>query len=985
MRSVLVALLLVVLPLALCRAQDVGKVTGVVKDRTTAAPLAGAQVTVLGTRLVAVTDAAGGFALDGIPVGTVTLRARTIGYGSGEQAVSVATGEATTADFELQPQAVELEGVVVVGYGTQRRDAITGAVASVTSDQFVEAPTRDAASLIAGKVPGLAVTTASGNPTAGTEITLRGTPTIQGPRSPLVLVDGIPGNLSTVAPQDIESVDVLKDGSAAAIYGSRASNGVILITTKRNAGGKATIRYESYASQQTLFRSPDFLTAADYRRLIPQGYGFQDLGYSTDWQNLVLRSPASATQNLTISGGDAATNYTGALTFDNRQGIFQRSDDHQLTGRVHVAHTMYDGRLVADLNMLTRVETSFFGPDYNYAWRQTLIRNPTDRVFDDQGMWQERGTYFYVNPLGLIDEDNGSTENRNLRLHGTLTLVPVSKLRLSIMGGTERGSVQQGDATTFRHVNTTQNGQNGTAYRYSGSDASKILEMTGTYADRIERHNVNLLGGYSYQDFENDWFSFNTYNFPTDLFGTNRLQSGDALAAGKAGVQSFKSSYKVIGFFGRLNYDWDNRLLLMGSLRYEGNSRFGANHKWGFFPAISGGWRVSREGFMRGAPFVNDLKLRVGYGVTGIAPQNSYLSLTSYTYGSRFLYNGQWVQGLSPTRNPNPDLRWERKGEINLGADFSLFDYRLAGSLDLYQRDTKDMLYNYSVPVPPYLFGSILANVGHMRNKGIEAQLTYDIIRSPAWRWTTSANWSTNSNRLISLSNDVYRTSDWFTAGYTGEPIQLPTHRIDVGGPIGNFYGYQSVDIDSAGEWIVLDRNGNRIPIRSVTLADRRVLGNGLPKQYAAWSNTVRWNKADLTVNMRGAFGFQILNFQRMFYENPTILQYNMLRSAFDPVYGKRTVNYSLALVSYYIEDGDYWKVDNVTLGYTLGQLRVLSNAITNARVYVSGRNLYTITGYKGLDPEVSTRGPDGLSPGDDLRDKYPTTRVWSVGLSLTF
>src|SRR5438034_548119 len=469
MRPVLVALLLVVLPLALCRAQDVGKVTGVVKDRTTAAPLAGAQVTVVGTRLVAVTDAAGGFALDGIPVGTVTLRARTIGYGSGEQAVSVATGEATTADFELQPQ-------------------------------------------------------------------------------------------------DIEPIDVLKDGSAAAIYGSRASNGVILITTKRNAGGKPTIRYESYASQQTLYRSPDFLTAADYRRLIPQGYGFQDLGYSTDWQKLVLRSPASATQNLTISGGDAATNYTGALTFDNRQGIFQRSDDHQLTGRVHVAHTMYDGRLVADLNMLTRVETSFFGPDYNYAWRQTLIRNPTDRVFDAQGLWQARRTYFYVNPLGLIDEDNGSTESRNLRHHGTLTLVPVSKLRLSIMGGTERGSVQQGDATTFRHVNTTQNGQNGTAYRYSGSDASKILEMTGTYADRIERHNVNLLGGYSYQDFENDWFSFSTYNFPTDLFGTNRLQSGDALAAGKAGVRSFKSSYKVIGFFGRLNYDWDNRFLLLGSL-----------------------------------------------------------------------------------------------------------------------------------------------------------------------------------------------------------------------------------------------------------------------------------------------------------------------------------------------------------------------------------------------------------------------------------
>jgi TonB-linked SusC/RagA family outer membrane protein len=693
-------------------------------------------------------------------------------------------------------------------------------------------------------------------------------------------------------------------------------------------------------------------------------------------------------QNVSIAGGAENTNYLGSLTYENMQGIFKRSDDKKLTGRINVGHTMFDGKLHADLNLLNRVENSFFGPDFNYAWRQTLIRNPTDRVMDENGNWQERGTYFYTNPLGLINEQNGEAETRNLRMHGTLTLKPVDHLSLSLMAGTERETTQRGTATTFRHVNTTQSGQNGTAYRDDGSNVDKTLEFTGTYNNAFaDDHDVTLLGGYSYQEVVDDGFWASNYDFPTDLFGDNQLGSGNALSEGKAGMGSDKSSYKVIGFFSRLNYSWRNRFLLMGSVRYEGNSRFGADHKWGVFPAISAGWRLSEEGFLKDHKNINDLKLRAGWGVTGIAPRNSYLSLTSYEYGDKFLYDGTWVQGLSPSRNPNPDLRWERKDEINLGLDYSLFNYRLSGSVDVYRRDTKDMLYNYSVPVPPYLYGNMLANVGQMRNEGIEASLTYDVIRRPDFRWTTSANWSTNRNKLVKLSNDVFQAGDWFTAGYTGEPIQLSTHRVDVGGPIGNFYGFESVDIDDDGKWIVLDSAGNRISIDDVNENDRRILGNGLPKHYVGWNNTVQWKGFDLNVNMRGAFGFQILNFQRMFYENPTILQYNMLESAFDPVYGKRTVNYDLAYVSYYIENGDYWKIDNVTLGYTFdqNQLPLVSNVVSSARLYVSGRNLLTLTGYKGLDPEVTTRGQDGLSPGNDYRDKYPTTLTFTLGLNVTF
>ena len=980
----LLVLSLILAPAAM--AQQQGTITGLVSSLD-GEPLSGASVSVVGTSQGALTGPDGRYTINGVAAGSQTVRATLIGYSPGTAEVTVTAGGSATANLSLESSAVQLEGIVAVGYGTQRREEVTGAVASVSEDDFIQAPARDAASLIAGKIAGLAVSTPSGDPRAGTEISLRGATTINGPRNPLVLVDGVPGSLETVAPQDIEAISVLKDGSAAAVYGSRASNGVILITTKKHQGGAPTINYNTYASYSTLYRTPDFLDAGDYRRLIQEGYAFEDLGFETDWQDEILRNPLSHNHNITVAGGAANTSYTASFNYEDTEGIFLRSDNSDMTGRINVTHSMWDDRLTADLNVHGRNRDYFRGPDFNYIWRQALIRNPTDRIEDEEGNWQERGAYFYTNPLGLVHEQNGDYELRNLRLHGTVTLRPIDPLRISLLLGTERGNSIQGDATTFRHVNTTQSGMNGTANRSTSANQNRILELTSTFEQSIDAHDFTLLGGYSYQDFIDEGFSAYTYGFPTDQFGWDQIGRGDATNTGNASMNSWKSGNKIIGFFGRLNYDWDDRFLLMGSLRYEGNSRFGADHKWGVFPGISAGWRLSNESFLDGATFVDDLKLRGGFGVTGIAPSGNYLSLTSYNYGGRFLYNGEWVQGLSPARNPNPDLRWERKEETNIGVDFSLFDYRLNGAIDLYQRDTKGMLYNYSVPVPPNLYGSILANVGHMQNKGFEAQLGYDLIRNDRFNWTATANYSTNSNRLVSLSNDVYQPeADYFypSQGHTGEPIQLPTHRVDIGGPIGNFYGYESVDIDDNGEWIVLNAEGEQIPIRQVTEGDRRVIGNGVPKHYLSLNNTARFGAFDLNVNMRGAFGFDILNFQQMYYSNPTILQYNMLKDAFKPVYGKRTLDYDLAYVSYYIEDGDYWKLDNVTLGYTLGEglLGGLSDVVSNARIYLSGSNLLTLTGYKGLDPEVNT---NGLAPGIDHRDKYPTTRTFSAGMSLTF
>lgn len=991
-----IAVALVLASAAVASAQGTGSIAGTVVDRETLKPLAGAQVfvpgTAPGTEITLRTSADGRFLLPGMRAGQTVVRVQFIGYAIATDTVSVSPGEVATTQFELQPQAVALDAVVVTGYGEQRRGDVTGAVASITADQFVQSPPRDAASLIAGKIAGLGVNTTSGHPAAGTEITLRGFGTLNASSSPLVIVDGVPGSLETVAPQDIAAFDVLKDASAAAIYGSRAANGVILITTKRQESDRPVFRYDGYVSAQTIYKMPDFLGAADYQRLADEGFTtpagntFEDVGYATDWRNEIMRpTPINHNHYLSVMGGSpGGTNYTASFTYESDQGMFQKSNNREVTGRVNIGHTMYDGRLSADLNMVTRWEDRFTGVNWNYMWRQATIRNPTDRVYDDNGDWQVRGTYFYTNPVQILNTYGGDFESRDLRLHGTVRFQPIDAFTLSVLGGTDRGQSIRGWWRSRDNPDVVGINRAG---RNAGSDESQILEVTGTYYGAFGRHQVTLLGGYSYLDRVSEGFSAANERFPTDLFGYSSLEAGSGLPEGRAAINSGKSSFKTIGFFSRLNWDWQNRFLAMLSLRYEGDSRFGADHQWGVFPGVSVGWRLSEEGFV--PSFINDLKLRGGYGVTGIAPSDPYRSLTTYNYGDTdesFPVGGQWVQGLEPAQNPNPDLRWERKSEYNLGLDFSLFDYRVAGAVDLYRRDTRDMLYWYDVPVPPFLFNNILANVGHMRNEGLEASLTYDVVRGANFRWQVNANWSTNKNRLLSLSDEVFEADDCFFDGHTGEPIQTSTHRTCIGEPIGNFYGFESVDISETGEWIVLDSLGNRVPYTEAGSEDRRILGNGVPDHYVAFNNSFRLGSFDLSVNMRGAFGQQILNFGRLYYENLNNTQYNMLRSAFDPVYGKQVLDFPLVYVSYYIEDGDYWKVDNATLGYTFdaGSLPgFMSSTLQSARLYAAGRNLLTLTGYKGMDPEVSVADDD--APGTDHRDQFPTTRVFTVGLNLTF
>lgn len=958
-------------------------VTGTITDANTSETLPGVNILVKSTSQGTSTDADGAFELDAVSASD-TLVVTYVGYQRQEVPID---GQAEI-NIQLIPATIEGEEMVVVGYGTQREEDVTSAVSRVNVDEFIQSSPRDAGSLIQAKIPGLAVTTPSGDPTEGTLIQLRGTTTLDASSEPLVLIDGVPGELNTVPPEQIASIDVLKDGSAAAIYGSRGSNGVVLITTKRREGDMPTrIQYDGYVNVQTIHKRPEMLDAEGVREWQDEYTQLNDLGYDTDWLDVITRRPVSQTHNITFSGGSAETNYTGSFNYRNSQGLFLRSDNEQITGRFNLRHSMFDDRLVADLNAISRSQNYFTGADggsFNeFAYRNALTRNPTDRPRDDEGNYVYRSGFEYENPLVLINEVNGENVERELRLNGTLMFDPVEQLSLRLMGSFNQWNETRGYAETFKHVSAVEGGNEGFASRGTGTNEDKLLEFTGTFSDTYDVHDVTLLGGYSYQEVTEEDYWMQNYNFPTDAYGYNRMQSGNALPDGEASMNSEKELFKLIGFFSRLNYSFDNRYIFMGSLRYEGNSKFGADHKWGLFPAVSAGWRISEEAFMDEVDFISGLKIRAGFGVTGIAPEDPYTSLPSLNYGDRIYSNGEWVQGISPARNANPDLRWERKEELNIGLDFSLFDDRFSGNIDVYRRDTKDLLWNYDVPVPPNTFGSILANVGQMRNEGIEVGLEYSIVRKNDFVWNTSVTGSANRNKLVTLSNELYETSNDFfypDDAFTGAPIQLNTHRVDIGGPIGNFYGYKSVDIDEDGEWIVLGEDGNQIPIDQASLDDRHVLGNGIPDYYLGWNHNMRYRNLDLSITMRGAFGHQILNFQRMFYENPNLSPENILESAFDDVYGKRRLSSDLNYVSYYVENGDYWKLDDVTLGYTFDVATL--GFVQNARVYLSGRNLMTLTGYKGMDPEVDI---SGLDPGNDPRDKYPTTRTFTLGINLTF
>lgn len=946
----------------------------------------GANIMEKGTTNGTITDFDGNFNLN---VATnAVLQISYIGYKTQEIPVSQLKAGAV---ITLKEDTEVMDEVVVIGYGTQRKGDVTSAISSVKAEDFTVGKVGDAADLIKGKVAGLSIAKGSGDPNATSTIRLRGVISVNGSTTPLVLVDGVEGDLSTVAPENIESIDVLKDASAAAIYGTRGANGVILITTKTGRReAHTTASYSGYVSASQFGKKLDFMTAEDVRA---GKTNFTDKGYDTDWLDAISRTGFTHNHNFNISGGTKQTTYSADFTYRKEDGVIMNTYAEDIRMRFDVSHWMLNDMLKVNLNMVKKWHknsaTNATNSDQSNIYRQAIARNPTAPIYNEDGSYNEDfGVNYYYNPVGMLEERLGNYSYEETRATGNITLEPIKGWQTNLMLATSRFGAHDKGYNTSEYYGNQLNQWTGYAYHTNSESYQNNLEITSKYDLNVGKHRMNAMVGYSYQYYKYEQNYANNYNFPTDFFQWNNLGIGQALKEGKAGMGSSASENTLIGFFARVSYAYDNRYNLLVSVRREGSSKFGDNNKWGTFPSASLGWTISNEEFMKGITWLNNLKLRAGFGITGVIPNNPYESLTKYTYGSSYYYSdGKWLPGLSVNSNPNPDLRWEKSTEFNVGLDWSVLDDRLGGSIDLYNKKTTDLLFLYTVPTPPNLYNQTLANAGSVRNQGIEIAVNAVPVRTKDFEWKTVVTVSANKNKLLSLSNDMYESNSFIDTGGLGEPISISTHRMEEGHALGDFYGLKSVGVSENGLFLIEKPDGEIVEFANDQLKNdeyRQYLGSGLPKVYLGWTNNLSYKNWDLSMQFTSQLGFKILNEPRAFYENNSIA-YNRLKSVEEAPYGGQ---YTLSssqpqtFVSYYLEDGDFLKLTNLTIGYTF-PIKKNNKYIKGVRAYLSGDNLFCITGYSGLDPELSNANP--TYAGIDYRDKYPSIRSFTFGLNLTF
>lgn len=967
------------------KAQNVKTISGIVTSEE-GEGIPGVNVLIKGELKGTVTDFNGAYFLSAFANDVVVFS--YVGYKTQE----VIVGENDTINVVLEEDLAALDEVVVVGYGTQKKEEITSSIASVKAEDFNRGLVKDVGQMIQGKVAGLNVTNSSGDPASNTTFKLRGTSTLSGANSdPLILINGIPGNMNMVAPEDIESIDVLKDGSAAAIYGTRGTNGVIIITTKEAKGSNInTVEYNGYVTTSQISNQLDMFNASEFRSLYPQ----YDFGYDVDWMDEITRTPISHVHNLSFMGGTSKTNYIANLNYNTQQGVMLKSDNETFRGRIEITHKMFDDKVKVQFSILGRQNkyesTGSGGSFRTRAYWQAIRRNPTEPIYNDDGTWYEGlNKLDYENPLALLKESDGEVKTTEMRYNGNITYNPIEDLTLRATFSYTRENRNTGYSETLNHISNVRDGYPGWSSITGYTQMEKLAELTATYNKHLGKHNFSILGGYSYIGTDYEYYSMTNYGFQDDYFGGwHNIGTGSALTSGLASMNSSKSTTNLIGVFGRATYAYDNKYLLMASLRHEGASQlWGTENAWGTFPSVSLGWRITNEEFMQNQKIFDNLKFRVGYGVTGSQPSASFLGLAMLQYGDFAYVNGQWLRTVVPQSNPNPDLRWEEKKETNIGLDFSSLEGRLSGSIDIYERKIDGLLYQYNVPTPPYLYPTIMANGGTMKNKGLEVLLSAIPVVSDNFQWDTNITFSTNKSELESLNGSVFKSDyNYFDTGAVYYEGQWTTsHRVQVGESIGNFYGFKVVDVDEEGKWIYEDKDGSLINYDDFTHdpADKKIIGNGLPQFYTGWNNSLSYKNWDMSINMRGAFDFQIINDARMNYEG-TKNGYgdNRLKSVNNLIFGKHILSDEVEpeFNSYYIEEGDYWKIDNVTLGYTFNLAE--NNHMNSLRVYSSVMNALTITGYDGIDPEVNT---SGLTPGIDDREKYPTVRSFTLGVQVKF
>lgn len=962
--------------------QDAFTVKGVVKDNKGEA-LPGVSIIIKGTTTGTITGIDGDYTLN-VPNKNSTLVFSYMGF----QTQEVPVNGQTSININLTEDIRVFDELVVVGYGTMKKREVTSSVETITSKDFKEGGSRNPLDLIQGKVAGLNMTRTQGsNPNAGVDIQLRGVSSLTGNRSPLIVIDGVPGgSLDLLQQDDVESISVLKDGSAAAIYGTRANAGVILITTKKGKSGKAEFNYSSYLRHEVVNDRPDIMSASDYRKLIAEGVinKDQNFGANTDLFNELLnKGNLSHYHNFSMTGGTEATTYRASLFYSDLKGVVKQNGREQYGGRVHIQQKGLDDHLTMSVNLSTNFNKANMLGGSTGDFSQAIQRNPTAPLKNEDGTFFETHAFDNYNPMSRLANRISKRDQQTTLGDLRADLKIIDGLSLSAIAAFQRDTYND---RYFRSINDWDqrpgSQYQGMAYASKNNylKKDKSFEATANYRKMFaEEHVITALLGYSYQYQTREEFSVNNNGFTTDGFLDWNLGAGSAIQNDKLprpGMGSNKWESTLVGFFGRINYSFADRYFLQFILRREGSSKFGKNHKWGNFPAASAGWTISEERFMQNVDFVKDLKLRVGYGVTGNEGISPYQSMHTLSTGGVYPQDGVYYQTYGASRNANPDLKWEQKREFNAGLDFSILNHRITGSFDFFVRNTKDLLYEYNAQQPSYIHSRIWANVGTLRSTGFEFQLSGVAIEKENFKWTIDLVGSTLNNKLTKLSSDLFK-SNWLSFYGLPSPGNLgDAIRLEEGGKIGNFYGKRFAGFTDDGEWLFYKKDGSKVRAGETSEEDLAVIGNGVPKFQGSINQRFEYKGFDLSLMFRTKLGFDILNLKDLYYANKKWLPNNMLKQA---VKKYNHINDDPQYSDYYIEKGNFIKLDNMTLGYTFDFDIPM---ISHLRLYATVSNLFTISSYSGKNPEVQDTG---FEAGIDKRDYYPGTTSWTVGLNVTF
>jgi len=950
-------------------------INGHVKDET-GEDVIGASVMVKGTSDGTVTDFDGNFKLQCKPGATLVIT--YIGYNP--QELPAKDG----MEVILKEDVAQLNEVVVVGYGSMAKKEISSSVVQISKDQFNQGAASDPMALIAGKVAGLNVAaTADANPNAMTDIQVRGAGSLTASNGPLVVIDGIAGgDLRNIATQDVESITVLKDAGSAAIYGTRGANGVILVTTKKGSGtaGVTNVTYDSYIALNIQKPRVDILTTDEFRR----SRRGQDYGADTDWWDEITR-PVSYSLNQYVSLDSSTKNgYFGlSLNYKKGNGLDIVSGREEYGGRFVGEQRVLNGRVQINSSLSARKVHEDWGNDGLFDTALTM--NPTVPVKNPDGSYYQPNSPTDIhNPVNDLKE-NVSQGDRIYLLGNADVKLNVLQMEQHNLNTSLSYALQYNDLKDNFYTPSTSsesfwNGYAGRARINYQKWWTNRLEWLINYTMTLNEHQLKAVLGYSWERSKWEQSGNENMGFVYDALSYHGIGSGSYLRDGKANLWAGSSESTLIGFFGRLNYNFNDMIFASASMRREGSTKFGANTKWGNFPSGSLAWEITKAPFAQGLTQVfQSLKPRVSYGVTGRSDFNAYQSIATYSTRGAYLINNQWINGYAPSLNANPDLAWEKSVAFNVGIDFVALNSRLRGSVEYFDRRSQDLLYNYTAPQPPFIYNTILVNVGTTKNTGVEISLDYDVLAKKDFKWTTGINWSMGKTKLTKLSSDAYQMAYLDLYQKPGPGTSEYFFRVEEGGEIGQFYGYEHAGIDENGLLLIYDSNGNAVPAAQADPSYKRNIGNGAPKHFLSWSNSLKYKNWDLSMLFRSALGYQIFNMRKYGMGLKGAGTDNVLRTAYTKY---ADVNSSGGIISsYFLENGDYFKLDNVTLGYTYSPKS--RQLVESLRVYLTAKNVFTLTGYEGNDPSIVTS--TGITPGIDSNSAYPQATQVSLGVTLRF